>query len=78
MERDAKVNGGTDILHTRNRKVFAPFGLSYEKVNQATNSPSPAELEDGANWSLVHTGGSTNKEYINHRAIPIARIISRG
>jgi len=60
--------------------VFAPFGISYEKTNQATNSPTDAELENGANWALVHSGESVaaNRSYINHKAIPIARIISWG
>ncbi len=80
MKRDPAKNGGEDTLYTRQRKVFAPFGISYEKKNQATPSPSDAELRDGANWSLVHSGESTaaNRSYINHKAIPIARIISRG
>ena len=44
----------------------------------ATMSPTTAELENGANWELVNTQETSGKEYINHRAIPIARIISRG
>lgn len=75
MDRDPKVNGGQDTLYSRQRKVFAPFGISYTKKNQATNSPTDAELKDGGNWSLVHNGSS---EYIEHKTIPIARIISRG
>jgi hypothetical protein len=80
MARDAKHNGGEDTLYVRQRKVFAPFGISYEKVSQATNSPTDAELENGANWVLVHTGeqNAADRSYINHKAIAIARIISRG
>ncbi len=80
MSRDAKTNGGIDVLYTRNRKVFAPFGISYEKVNQASISPTQSELENGSNWSLVHSGDADvdNRDYINHKAIPIARIISKG
>lgn len=80
MNRDPKTNGGQDTLYTRQRKVFAPFGISYEKTSQATLSPTDAELSNGANWSLVHSGEKTEKDrsYINHKAIPIARIISRG
>ena len=46
----------------------------------ASNSPTDAELADGSNWELVHSGETvdTNRTYINHKAIPIARIISRG
>lgn len=75
MFRDPKTNGGQDTLYSRQRKVFAPFGISYTKKNQATNSPTDAELKDGGNWSLVHNGST---EYIEHKTIPIARIISRG
>lgn len=80
MSRDPYKNGGNDTLITRVRKCFAPYGISYEKVNQATLSPTNAELEDGANWCLVHSGESdeTTRTYLNHRAIPIARIISKG
>lgn len=80
MSRDPKTSGGIDILYTRNRNVFAPYGISYEKVNQATLSPTNAELSDGDNWSLVHTGEAieTDRTYIEHKAIPIARIISKG
>ncbi|MCR5777272.1 MAG: phage coat protein [Lachnospiraceae bacterium] len=80
MARDAATNGGEDKLYMRQRKVFAPFGISYEKVSQATLSPTDAELENGANWVLVHTGEAqaSDRSYINHKAIAIARIISRG
>lgn len=80
MQRDPKTDGGVDLLYTRQRKVFAPFGISYEKSSQASLSPTDAELKNGANWSLVHSGESVaaNRSYINHKAIPIARIKSRG
>ena len=80
MARDPKTNGGVDTLYTRQRKVFAPFGISYEKASQASLSPTDAELANGANWTLVHSGESTaaNRTFINHKAIPIARIVSWG
>lgn len=80
MSRDPKTNGGQDYLYMRQRKVFAPYGISYEKKSQATNSPTDAELENGANWSLVNSGeaDTAKRSYINHKAIPIARIISKG
>lgn len=77
MSRDPKTNGGQDTLYSRQRKVFAPYGISYTRSSQASLSPTSDELEKGANWSLVHNGDSP-KEYIDHKAIPIARIISRG
>ena len=77
MSRDPAKNGGQDTLYTRQRKVFAPKGISYEKT---TLSPTDAELSDGANWALVHSGEATESQrsYINHKVIPIARIKSRG
>ncbi len=80
MDRDPKLNGGEDTLYTRQRKVFAPKGLSYEKKVQASNSPTDAELKNGSNWVLVHSGETeeAQRSYINHKAIPIARIISKG
>jgi hypothetical protein len=77
MSRDPKTNGGQDTLYNRQRKCFAPYGISFTKANMSTLSPTDAELSDGANWELVNTGG-TNKKYINIKAIPIARIISLG
>lgn len=80
MNRNPEKNGGQDTLYTRQRKVFAPFGISYEKKSQATLSPTNEELKKGENWTLVHSGETTesNRSYINHKAVPIARIISRG
>lgn len=77
MGRDPKTNGGMDTLYVRSRKCFAPFGISYTKAEQESLSPTDKELENGANWELVNDG-MTDKEYINHKAIPIARIISLG
>lgn len=80
LTRDAKTNGGQETLYSRRRNCFAPFGISYEKASQSTASPTDTELKNGANWSLVHSGESVaaNRTYINHKAIPILRILSRG
>lgn len=69
MARDPKTNGGQDTLYTRQRKVFAPFGLSYEKAKQASLSPTDEELADGTNWDLVHSGEATEAErsYVNDK-----------
>ena len=77
-DRDPAKNGGQDTLYTRQRKCFAPYGISFTKSSMASESPTNAELEKGANWELVSTMDGSSKKYINHRAIPIARIISRG
>lgn len=64
----------------RQRKVFAPVGISYENTTHASLSPTDAELENGNNWALVNSGetSETDRSYIDHRAIAICRIISRG
>lgn len=77
MSRDPKTNGGQDTLYNRQRKCFAPYGISFTKQVMSTLSPTNAELANGNNWELVNTGGST-KKYIDIKAIPIARIISLG
>lgn len=74
MVRDAKTRGGEDTLISRKRHAVSVAGISYLKAIQATNSPTDAELENGKNWSLVQSDSKT----IEHKAVPIARIISRG
>jgi hypothetical protein len=75
MSRDPKTNGGETTLFSRQRKVFAPYGISFTKASMASNSPTADEFATGANWTLVNDG---NGKHITHKAIPIARIISRG
>ena len=80
MARDPKTNGGQDTLYTRQRKVFSPFGISYEKKVQASLSPTDEELANGQNWDLVHSGEATEakRSYVNDKVIAIARIKSKG
>lgn len=76
-EREARKNGGQDYLITRQRKCFAPYGISFTKAHMAKLSPTNAELENGENWELVHSG-ETPYQYIDHKAIPIAQVVSLG
>lgn len=78
MSRDPKTNGGQDTLYSRQRKCFAPYGISFTKNTMSSLSPTDAELELGANWELVNSKDAQDKEYISLKAIPIARIISLG
>lgn len=75
VHRDPKTNGGEDYLYTRQRKCFAPYGINF--IKPTATSPSDAELKKGSNWSLVSSNESS-ASYIDHKAIPIARIISKG
>ena len=75
MYRDPKTNGGETTLYSRQRKVFAPYGLSF--VTNSIISPTGAQLETGSNWSLA-SNNATTKLYYPHKAIPIARIQTRG
>ena len=74
--RDPKEKGGLDQLLTRQRKIFAPFGISFTMAAMSTKSPALSELEMGANWEVVQNSGKTAT--IDTKAIPIARIISKG
>lgn len=75
VDRDPSQKGGTNMLYSRQRKVFAPYGISW--TNQSIMSPTDAQLETGSNWSLANSNESS-KKYFPHKAIPIARIITRG
>lgn len=77
MDRDPYTNGGIETLITRQRKMYVPKYISFTKASMATSSPTNAELENGANWEVVNDGESS-KTYVNHKMIPLARIISRG
>lgn len=73
MDRDPKTNGGQDTLYSRQRKCFAPYGISFANKSMASNSPTDEELENGANWELVK---SASGKPIPHKTIAIARIIT--
>ena len=75
-DRDPKTHGGEDYLITRQRKVFAPKGFSFVQPSTAIVSPTAEQLETAARWTIVkNTAGTT---YYDSKAIPFARIISRG
>ena len=79
MNRDPEKNGGLDTLYTRQRKLYVPKYISFTKASMESNSPTKAELANGANWEVVNNGKSgSSKAYINHKMIPAAQIISRG
>ncbi len=75
MYRDPATSGGQTILYTRQRKVFAPFGISFVNGSEII-SPTNDELEDGANWALA--SNTADETYFPEKAIAIARIISLG
>lgn len=74
--RDPAKNGGQDTLYSRQRKIYAPVGISWRN-SSAIMSPTNAQLENGANWEIANSNTST-KKYFPHKAIPIARVISKG
>lgn len=77
VDRDPKTNGGEDTLFSRQRKCWAPFGISFTQKSMTSLSPTDEELENGQNWELVSSQGSA-KKYIEHKSIPIAKVVSRG
>lgn len=76
MDRDPKTNGGEDTLYSRQRKVFSPYGISWK--SSTIISPTDAQLETGSNWQLAQNNKSGSEKYFPIKAIPIARIITRG
>lgn len=74
MSRDAKANGGEDTLYVRDRYICGADGLSFEKPASLVGSASNADLADGGNWCVINDG----EKAVPHKAIAIARIISRG
>jgi len=74
-ENEAK-NGGEITLWSRQRKIFSPYGISFKQPNFI--SPTDEQLAAGSNWELANSNENGTKEYFPHKAIPIARIISRG
>ncbi len=75
MSEDEKTNGGETTLWSRQRKIFSPHGISFKNVGII--SPTDTQLEAGSNWTLANSNEAT-AEYFPHKAIPIARIITRG
>ena len=78
VDRDPKTNGGVDMLYTRQRKCWAPYGISFTKASMASASPTDAELAMGVNWQLVRDSNVSNPTFFPHKYIPIAQIKSRG
>lgn len=75
-DRDPVTNGGEEMLYTRQRKLFAPRGFSFVQPTTPIVSPTDAQLATAARWSLVKDTAGTG--YYDTKAIPIARIISKG
>ena len=74
--RDPHTAGGVDQLITRQRKLFAPRGFSFVQPSAPIVSPTDAQLSTAARWTLVKDTAGTG--LYPTKAIPIARIISRG
>lgn len=74
-ENDAK-NGGETTLWSRQRKIFSPYGISFKAPSMI--SPTDEQLANGSNWEIANSNESGKKEYFPIKAIPIARIITRG
>ncbi|WP_294405295.1 phage coat protein [uncultured Clostridium sp.] len=73
--RNPTEKGGKNQLIGRQRKIYSPYGLSFK--NSGIISPTDTQLETGSNWELANSNEST-KKYIDHKYIPIARVITRG
>lgn len=76
MYRLPAKNGGQTTLYSRIRNIFAPYGISW--TNTSIISPTAAQLEAGSNWALANNKAESSTLYYPHKAIGIARIITRG
>ena len=76
--RDPLAKGGEEWLITRQRKLFAPHGFSFVQPSPAIVSPTPTNLATAARWAIVQDTNSDSRGYYPSKAIPFARIISRG
>lgn len=74
MSRDPKTNGGQDTLYVRDRYICGVDGISFEKPASITASASNTDLETGTNWNIINDGTKA----IPHKAIAIAKIVSKG
>ena len=74
MGRSPEKNGGQDTLYVRDRYICGVNGISFETPASLTASASNADLENGENWAVINDG----KESIEHKAISVCRIISKG
>lgn len=74
MSRDPKTNGGQDTLYVRDRYICGVDGISFEKPASITASASNDDLRNGANWNIINDGTKA----IPHKAIAIAKIVSKG
>lgn len=77
MSRDPAKNGGETTLYSRQRKIFSPIGISWNNDNGII-SPTDEQLMDGGNWDLANSNTGVAVKAYPHKAVPIARIISRG
>ena len=76
LVRNAYTKGGYTDLVTRIREIIVPMYISYKGTG--TVSPTNANFATGSNWELANDGAAENKEYVDDKLIPVARIISRG
>ena len=74
MSRDPKTNGGQDTLYVRDRYICGVDGISFEKPSSITESASNEDLATGTNWHIINDG----EKAIPHKAIAIAKIVSKG
>lgn len=76
VARDPYLNGGVDTLINRQRKLFAPHGFSFVQPSGPIISPTDEQLKTAARWTVVKN--SENNKFYESKAIPMARIISKG
>lgn len=74
--RDPKSAGGKEWLITRQRKIYAPKGFSFVQPTVPIVSPTNEQLATAARWTVIKDSAGTG--FFDNKAIPFARIISKG
>ena len=76
--RDPTTVGGKDMLITRQRKLFAPKGMSFVQPSTAIVSPTDVQLATAARWTPVKNTNTSTPGYFDNKAMPFCRILSEG
>ena len=74
MDRQPAEDGGKDILYSRKRVVFAPYGVTFKAAGMSSNTPTNTELATSSAWELVK---DTSNNAISTKVLPFCAIKTR-
>lgn len=74
MDRQPAEDGGKDILYSRKRVVFAPYGVTFKTTGMSSTTPTNTELATSSAWELVK---DTSNNAISTKVLPFCAIVTR-